>query len=271
MKHDFEQRKQNRIANAEKQVEKNKKESERLYNESTKMASFIPMGQPILIGHHSEKADRRYRQKISDKMGKSIEADKKAEYYANKADSIKSNDAIFSDDPEAIEKLEQKIEEAEKKQEFMKAANKCLRKNDREGFLKLEHASPEQWEKLMKNKARWGVGFAQYSLSNNSANIRRMKERLSQLEKTAALKTEEVEINGVQVIQNVEANRLQLKFPDIPGEAVRKALKKSYGFRWSPSQGVWQRHLNNAGMYAAKCFLKEYESLKGESGENKNG
>jgi hypothetical protein len=66
MKHAFEQRKANRIGNAENQAAQKEAASHELYLRSTKMASIIPMGQPILVGQHSEKNDRSYRDKIRD-------------------------------------------------------------------------------------------------------------------------------------------------------------------------------------------------------------
>jgi hypothetical protein len=54
-------RRENRIAGAEEKASKNEAESDRLYQLSQKMADAIPMGQPILIDHHSEKSDRRGR------------------------------------------------------------------------------------------------------------------------------------------------------------------------------------------------------------------
>ena len=54
---------------------------------SDKMASFIPLGQPILVGHHSEKRDRSYRAKIWAKMDKSVEESKKAKYWGQRAEA----------------------------------------------------------------------------------------------------------------------------------------------------------------------------------------
>ena len=62
------------------------------------------------------------------------------------------------------------------------------------------------------------------------------------------------ELGWVELRQNVEADRVQLVFPDKPDEATRRLLK-SEGFRWSPRWGAWQRHLNNAGLAAADKVL----------------
>jgi hypothetical protein len=52
-------------------------------------------------------------------------------------------------------------------------------------------------------------------------------------------------------------NRLQLIFDEKPNESQRTQLKSS-GFKWAPSQGAWQRQLNNKAIYAANWidFIK---------------
>src|SRR3954469_3088557 len=108
MKHNFEERKENRISFALAQASKNTVLSQNKYVLAYKMASFIPMGQPILIGHHSEKRDRNYRKKIDSLHSQSYHLGEKAKYYEEKAVTIESNPAIFSDDPEALIKLREK-------------------------------------------------------------------------------------------------------------------------------------------------------------------
>jgi hypothetical protein len=46
--------------------------------------------------------------------------------------------------------------------------------------------------------------------------------------------------NGISIISNTEADRIQIFFPNKPNEDLRKELK-SHGWRWSPKQGAWQR------------------------------
>ena len=88
---------------------------------------FIPMGQPILVGHHSEGRHRRDLNRIDSNMRKSIEAEEKANYYKEKAANAQNSYAISSDDPEAIVKLIEKYNLLVKNQEFMKSANKIVK------------------------------------------------------------------------------------------------------------------------------------------------
>lgn len=48
----------------------------------------IPMGQPILVGHHSERRHRRDLDRIDSKMRKSIEESKKSDHYSGKSENL---------------------------------------------------------------------------------------------------------------------------------------------------------------------------------------
>jgi len=102
------------------------------------------------------------------------------------------------------------------------------------------------------------VGFPNYALTNNSANIRRLEKRLAAIQNTQNDETtEERFTNGVCLVDNVEANRLQIFFPEIPSEEIRRELKRN-GFHWSPTVGAWQRHRSNRAMYLAKLILTNH-------------
>lgn len=253
MKHDFNERRGNRINYAKSQAAKNEKESDRLYSSATDMASVIPMGQPILIGHHSEKRDRRYREKIHDTMGRSVEKQKKAAYYADKAESIASNGAIFSDDPEALTKLREKLSRLQALQEFMKSANRCLRKQDKAAFLLLPSATAEIWAQLNDTSGGGYVGFPSYKLTNNNAKIKTVESRIKMLEAIEARAEFDMQVGKVRIWENKEAGRLQMIFEGKPVEEIRKELKR-HGFRWSGSQGAWQRHISPNALYWAKLI-----------------
>lgn len=65
----------------------NQEKAEEIYNIAKKKASVIPFGQPILVGHHSEGRDRRYRAGIERTYSKSFETLDKANYYNQKAEA----------------------------------------------------------------------------------------------------------------------------------------------------------------------------------------
>ena len=218
---------------------------------------MIPFGQPILLGHHSEKRHRRDLKRIDEHFAKAKEHHDKAEYFRRRAAAAESNVIIFSDDPDATEKLVDKIERLKKRQGVMKRANHLLRKADREGLADLGF-SEEKIAKLFAQDFAGRAGFPNYALANNSANIRRLEKRLAAIQNVRHDETSEEQFpDGVRLVDNVEANRLQIFFPEIPPEEIRLTLKRN-GFHWSPIAGAWQRHRSNRATYLAKLILTNH-------------
>ena len=144
-------------------------ESQATYSRAKDMASIIPFGQPILIGHHSEQRDRNYRNKIHKTFRKSSELDGKADHYRQRAEGV-GNAGIASNNPEAIEKLKDKLAGFERSQKTMKAVNKIIRTARLTGEEKAAEIvaagllSEAQADKILKPDHRGRVGFASYSL-----------------------------------------------------------------------------------------------------------
>lgn len=67
--------------------------------------------------------------------------------------------------------------------------------------------------------------FATWALSNNSAEIRRVKDRIKSLSQQKEIGFVGWKFDGGKVEANTEANRLQIFFEDKPDEATREALK----------------------------------------------
>ena len=226
----------------------------------------IPFGQPILVGHHSENRHRRALERSDNAMRRSIEADDKAAHYRSKAAGI-GKAGISSDDPEAVAKLLEKIERAEKAQKFMKACNKIIRSKVKDEAkiltLRAEGLGEAAATALLEPDFAGRIGFAAYQLQNNNANIRRMKQRVEVLQQQPT-ETTQTERNGITVVENADENRIQLIFDGKPPAEVRSILK-SQGFRWSRYNTAWQRHLNAAGRYAANYALDRIEALSPSS------
>jgi hypothetical protein len=252
---------QKRGARAQRYLNRAKRarnESNRAYEASNAAVEHIPLGQPILVGHHSERRHRRAIEKSHNAMRKSISLENKAKEFERRAEAALNNKAIFSDDPNAAEKLAEKIERLEQRQELMKKANVLVRKSDAEGLLNLGF-SESNVQKLLKGDYIGRRGFPSYELTNNNANIRRLKQRLKHLEKQVRRETSEIQIETVRIVDNTQENRTQIVFPDKPSESCRRELK-SRGFRWSPNAGAWQRHLSADAFYWAKVIVQKYYS-----------
>lgn len=171
---------------------------------------------------------------------------------------------IMSDDKNAVAKLAAKLEKLESHQALMKAANAAVRLKDTEkGNAKLhELGFTEDEIKQLRTPDFCGrVGYPDYEMKNNNANIRRIRERIAALEKEAQRAAENADAepvkgDGYELVENAEIGRIQFVFDDKPDDDTR-ALLKSYGFRWSPSQGAWQRMLNDNGRYAAQRIIEK--------------
>lgn len=98
------------------------------------------------------------------------------------------NRPISSDEADAIDRLKEKIAKAEQLQAEMKAANKIVQSrkfSDEEKIEKLK-AMGLPGKSLLEPDWCGRKGFADYQLTNNNANIRRMKARIAELEKQRA-------------------------------------------------------------------------------------
>ena len=244
---DYEQRKQNRIDRYREKADQARTQSNSLFRQSNDMMQAIPAGQPI----HGP-ADRRYRDKAANKMLQSLAAADKAAYYEAKAEAAESNTAISSDDPEAITKLTEKLEGLKAAQEHMKAVNAYYRKHGTcHGMEGLTEEQAEKLDQEINNLHPWAkIPFPPYSLSNNNQEIHRVQDRIKRLTDAKELGYTGWEFDGGRVEANMEKNRLQIFFDEIPGEDTRRELK-TWGFRWARSEGAWQRQLTKNAIYAA--------------------
>ncbi len=259
----YEARQAARKARLESRAERLRAEAQAKLDAGKQMFSVIPFGQPILVGHHSERADRNYRNRAHNKLGAGYAALKAAEAVERQADAVGSG-GISSDDPDATAKLRQQLAKAEAFQARMVAGNAVVRRHKADhaaGIVALTKIgfSADQAAKLFTPDFAGRLGFPSYATTNNAANIRRLKTRIAALETAAQRTTQERTHLGVRIVENAEENRLQLFFPGKPSEPVRRELK-SFGFRWSPLAGAWQRQLSNGAAWAAECVLKKLEA-----------
>jgi hypothetical protein len=222
-------------------------------NEALEMAKVIPFGQPIHIGHHSEKSDRNYRKRIDNKMGQSILLQKKSDYYSNKAQT--NDTSIHSLDEKADEKIQNKIDQLTFELERMKALNKIFKKitnhDEFEDFINDSKNSKddilavfEQREYTLKfHEPRAYIYPFTYSITNTGAEIRRLKKRL----KIIKIQDERPCFNFCNSFAEIkeEDSRFNIYFKSIPKEETRTRLKKE-AMKWSPSRKSWTRQITTS-------------------------
>lgn len=254
-KNTYEERQHARKARYERQAENARKQSEIDSHEGVSMLKVIPSGQPILVGHHSERAHRNLLARSDNKMRKSIEGEKKAEYYEDKAKAV-GKGGISGDDPQAIQKIEDKIKGLNDSHALMKAANKILRKNphDKEGLLALG-MSEDVCDQVLNPPSWLPAGYAGFELSGNRAEIKRLQQRLNELKKRAQYATSEMSTQHYTYRHDVEENRVMFIFNGKP-EEKKRALLKQHAFKWSPRRGAWVRQATINGLNAARSLRR---------------
>lgn len=197
---------------------------------------------------------------------KNMENFRKADHYLDMLKRAHTL-AVKSDDPEVLDFLRAKLAGLEEAHALMVSANAYYRKNKTlEGFEGIPADTmawitrPGVYLPGGRNGdgsplAFYGKPFPTYELTNSNANIKRVKQRIETLEAVKASKSIEEEHDGYTYRENAEAMRVQLRFDGKPDDETRALLKRN-GFRWAPSQGVWQRQLNDNGKYAAHRVME---------------
>lgn len=164
---------------------------------------------------------------------------------------------IMSGDSDAVERLQAEIESAEKRHEMMKECNVVIRANKDKGnaaqvaalaTVLMNHgeggSNPHAMAiRLLEPIPPYPPGYASFELTNNGANIRRMKQRLEHLKATKQAKPREAEGANARLEDCPADNRVRLFYPGKPDADVRGRLK-SCGFRWTPTLGCWQAYRN---------------------------
>lgn len=87
---------------------------------------------------------------------------------------------IESSDPLAVAKLAHKVEQLEKRQATMKAANKAVKSGNDVKLAEMGF-SPEAIAKLKTKDFAGRIGFPDYEITNNGSEIRRAKKRMAEL------------------------------------------------------------------------------------------
>lgn len=186
----YRERREARAARLEEWAAKREAKAAAAHESVHRIADGIPFGQPILVGHHSERHARRDVERIDSGMRRSVENARKAEEMAAKAANIRSaaDRAIYSDDHDAIERLEEKLAGLEAERDRIKAYNASCRKGaktETPGDLSLLDDKQRREIISTAKVAPYMLGkngaMPAYHLSNLSGVISTTRKRLGQL------------------------------------------------------------------------------------------
>lgn len=169
------------------------------------------------------------------------------------------NAPIRSSDPDAIERLNAKLDTCRKVQERMREANKVIRAvKDKDACVaKLQELgfTEAKARELLTPDFMGRIGFASFELSNNNAEIHRLQKRISEIEAMRERAQDDDGCGegegGIRYEVDGDAARVKLYFPDKPDEGTRAKLKAS-GFRWSPRNKAWQAYIKPYTIRMAK-------------------
>ena len=181
----------------------------------------------------------------------------------------RENQPVKTGDSDAVSVLRKKLEEAETRQTNIREANKNIRKKLK--GLSDDDDAPRR--ALIKELSDMGFSnrdikialvpergskpsFPSYMLTNNGAEVRRLKDRLTAAE-TYQVESEDeggiksIAFDGGSLEYHYSDNRVRILYEDKPSADIIKELK-SNGFKWSRQNSAWQRQLTNAAKYQAK-------------------
>lgn len=222
--------------------------SEAAAQKASSIADRIPFGQPILVGHHSERRHRRDAERIRSGFQRAHEEAQKAEHHRQRADGLERalNRSVFSDDLDAVAALEARIAERTAALERMKAINKAFRAAEGENaaakltaLVRAGQATEDEAGEAVKlfSLCPWEKApFPTYAISNLRADITRNVKRLEEI-KTRQQRAEAAESSpdGVTV-EDFGNGYVRVTFAEKPERYVLDALRAA-GYRWR--QGSW--------------------------------
>lgn len=228
------------------------RKSTQAFDAAHKIVEAIPLGQPILVGHHSERRHRAAIDRMASKMNAGCESADMAKHHAAKANGIEHalESSIFSDDPDAVEALEARIASLEAEREEKRKLGAAWRK-----AKKPKAADAEGWARVCATLG-WVYGdklclramrdcaseegflnrgpVPSYVLSNLGGNISRLRKRVEDVKRRQERAARAEAAGGCCV--EVANGYAQVTFTDYPGRAIVDALKAA-GFNWSG--GSW--------------------------------
>lgn len=180
-----------------------------------------------------------------------------AAWDANRKNYISLDDACYKlryillqehpvngSDPDAIEKLEKKLARLETEHAEHLKSNRDAAKLVKEGKARF------QYEFFGDVITEDGRTIRRYFTDNESAEIRRVKDRVESLKKQKENPIEETSGDDWRFYEDTEAGRICFEFNGKPEQAIIDTLK-SNGFKWSPKNTRWQRQTTDNARRAA--------------------
>ena len=213
---EYDRRRARRVAGLENKAAALAVKSNELRVSSFEAVKHRPFGQPIVMNSRGRTLLNQVN-KANQRDRKAFEVGEQARDVAHRAAGSAMRTDIDSDDPNAPAKIRERVAELEARQEQMKAANREAK------------------------KAGKGRAHASWELSNNNANLRRLRARLVEVEALQGMEERDETFGACRVWTDYDAGRV---FVETPGknEAATKILR-GRGWCWSRYAGCWTRKM----------------------------
>lgn len=208
----------------------------------------IPLGQPILVGHHSEGRHRRVIERARAALGHAVEHGRKAEEHASAASTIRArlDHSIFSDDADAIEALERRAAQHDAEAEQANAINRAWRKGFARGGIEAATAElvamgldAAHVSRLLRTMALCPWLKAPESTTHPRAAARRDRQRIEEIRRDASSRQQRADdvatVDGPAISDRAQGWAV-VSFPAPPDRAIRRALRDA---GWVFSAGGW--------------------------------
>lgn len=178
---------------------------------------------------------------------------------------------IRADDPNADEKIENKIEKLESQREEMKSINKLIRKYFKNGCPDISPEKLAEFKNLLSTEFNLNegqiadllkpnyrgkiIGFEKWELQNLGANINRYKKRITEVEKTNSKTIDDEFENGIKVTIS-DDQKICIHFGFKPSEEIRTLLKEK-AFKFSRYRNnAWVRKFTLNAAFSYEHYIK---------------
>ncbi|KTD32212.1 hypothetical protein Lnau_3123 [Legionella nautarum] len=179
--------------------------------------------------------------------------------------------SIQIDDPNACDKIDNKIEKLEAQREEMKAINKLIRKYFKNGCPDISPENLGEFKNLLHTEFNLNeiqiadllepnyygkiIGFKRWELQNLGANINRYKKRIAEVEKTNSKTIDDEFENGIKVTIS-DDQKICIHFGFKPSEEIRTLLKEK-AFKFSRNRNnAWVRKFTLNAAFSYEHFIK---------------
>lgn len=179
--------------------------------------------------------------------------------------------SIQIDDPNACDKIDNKIEKLEAQREEMKAINKLIRKYFKNGCPDISPENLAEFKNLLHTEFNLNetqiadllkpnyygkiIGFKRWELQNLGANINRYKKRIREVEKTNSKTIDDEFENGIKVTLS-DDQKICIHFGFKPREEIRTLLKEN-AFKFSRNRNnAWVRKFTLNAAFNYEHFIK---------------